>query len=967
MSNKFNFIDAVSIKYANNVISRIQNYDVIDEIVYEQPQKEEIIKSEQVKSAPSHNIEKNLYNENLNDLYEKKTTIENVAKDKESLNHPSVDSQSVNVPTSDYSKLSSNFNAKFNFKKEQSTIPISKNEKTNEQEVISVPIVPPKPQIIESKKNVLEEKQDIVYTSPTTKKEVHKNIEEKPMKNFNANNISQVTTKNNASSNLDNNQQKSTSQNYNLENEINTFNYDYDVNSINELDNIININDVYDDLGKTFQDDLFNQYDKLDKYVNYDDMPKYSYLPKKRIRDLLLTKYNITNEECVNDLYSMAFNNKWKEIDVEHWLLNPANISTLQAKYGNIGLVSEKELDNKEDVAESIDLPNDKNDSSSVITTKITDSKNKSDNNIQRVEIAIVREDQKQENVDVKSNKEFDHHLDYHHNHCLKKENMKHKHHRHTHENNYYNYDNRFFIKDEMRSVLIEENYRKMQFDFQTEVLKNHIDSKFNSLLNISNSNFPSQRYTGFSYNSNNLQEQQHSLQNESLNWNNQDPKNNKDYLLVKDFDNKITEMFNEERAKIKDEISVEINELKEKFNENEKNIYESLDFIRKEIKENENNLKINFNDSLNELRNEIANNLTQYIQEIDKKQGALAEVFNNKQNELLDKIVNINKENSVNVNNSLVEQLKLNFDSIAEEMSLLKNKINNQSIDNSNEIKDLRNDITNQLSVVSEEMKNSVLNIYNEIDTLSEYVYNKEHYLYDNKEDSNQDQLVNEENLHDDESNYSNINRVETFDNDFGVIQTIRTNDNSFQIPNYDDYKVNYYSNNSTEDVVQEENKISNEPLIEEVKTEKAKTVDYESFANNELENANFNFLNNSSNFEPQNELKEYESNYDDATLTNEDKDFYNRFLNDEKTENKSSIISNFDSNTKVNILDIENNVNISNENETSEEDDIKAKLSRIDEIIKNSIDELSDIKDYVKEDDAKIDESIKLFEQVK
>lgn len=310
MSNKFNFIDAVSIKYANNVISRIQNYDVIDEIVYEQPQKEESIKSEQVKSVPSQKIEENLYNENLNDLYEKKTTIENVAKDKESVIHPYVDSQSVNVPTSDYSKLSSNFNAKFNFKKEQSTIPVSKNEKTNEQEVISVPIVPPKPQIIESKKNVLEEKQDIVYVSPSTKKEVHKNIEEKPMKNFNANNISQVTTKNNASSNLDNNQQKSTSQNYNLENEINTFNYDYDINSINELDNIININDVYDDLGKTFQDDLFNQYDKLDKYVNYDDMPKYSYLPKKRIRDLLLTKYNITNEECVNDLYSMAFNNK---------------------------------------------------------------------------------------------------------------------------------------------------------------------------------------------------------------------------------------------------------------------------------------------------------------------------------------------------------------------------------------------------------------------------------------------------------------------------------------------------------------------------------------------------------------------------------------------------------------------------------------------------------------------------------
>lgn len=103
---------------------------------------------------------------------------------------------------------------------------------------------------------------------------------------------------------------------YNLDNDSNVVSMvdllsENNLNSIDDLNNIVNINDVYDDLGRNFQDDLINQYSELDKSVSRTTNElKYSYLPKRKIRDILFDKYNIKNEECVNELYSMAFNNK---------------------------------------------------------------------------------------------------------------------------------------------------------------------------------------------------------------------------------------------------------------------------------------------------------------------------------------------------------------------------------------------------------------------------------------------------------------------------------------------------------------------------------------------------------------------------------------------------------------------------------------------------------------------------------
>lgn len=962
MSNKFNFIDAISLKYANNVISKIENYDVIDEIIYEQPEIEKVTKTEKVtpKNDNSANFVKKV-DENVDDLVN--NNVSNPIDEPIILPDTSnnVDSQTDQLP------------AKF-YQKSDKPISIKKLPQKQEQSKgasFFSPNVVKKSNLTLPNKTINDltnsnsgvEKNNVVANKPLVEEKVNKSIEEKPMKDFNSNNVYQFTSNDQTNSkNLENDTITLDSVPMSV---VDTLNNDYDINSINNLDNIVNINDVYDDLGKTFQDDLFNQYDKLDKYVNYEETPKYSYLPKRRIRDLLSNKYNITNEECINDLYSMAFNNKWKEIDLEHWLLNPANISALKSKYGIVDVIKEKS-----DLIENKEIPVSSEAKSQKAEPIVNETKEAS--NTQRVEIVILREDQNAKNAPIKkehhnhNHHELDKHqsFDCDHNYHIKNK------HKHYFYNDYYSSNS---VKDDLKSVLIEENYRKMQFDFQTEILKNHIDSKFSNSVNF-NSNYYQPRQNRFYENnldSNYIPNQFYNSQIEETNnrhsnleKSNKDELNNKskafsqdtsNYLSIDDFDKKIADIFKEEKSKIKEEIHVEISELKEKFVENEKNIYESLDFLRKEIRENEKILKSDLNDSLNGIRSEIANNLSIYLQEMDKKQEQLTEVIQNKQNEFLDKVTSLNKENDLIPSSKFEEQLKNNFTMISEELSLLKGKINSQTIDNSNEIKELRSSINDQLNVVSEEMKNSILNIYSEIDALSEYVYNKEQNQY------TEDSVISDEQ---EEEYIENLRpKVETFDNDFGVIETIRTNDNSFDIPNYDNYKLNTYVNTQQE---------SNHKSVNESQpSTKSTLVDYESFANNELQNANFDFLNkdDTSLKNESRTIQENNDEYDEVTLTKEDKDFYSQFLNDDKNNINNTIISNFDSNQTVNSLDVENTINISNvqDQETKNSDDIKAKLSRIDEIIKNSIDELNDIKDYVKEDDAKIDESIKLFEKVK
>lgn len=180
-----------------------------------------------------------------------------------------------------------------------------------------------------------------------------------------------------------------TTSNLNSQNSYNYFN--------NNFDNI-SLNDVFNDLNQSLKDDVIKQntigYSIPSTNINVSSHD-FQYLPKRKVREILHSKYQITNEECINELYFMALNNKWKEADLEKWLSDPNNISTLSNSFeARKNILMPAKLDN---------FRNGKGET-------------------------------------------------------------------------YQSYSS---LKDEIRSVLIEENYKRMQFDYQTEVLKNHIDSRF--------------------------------------------------------------------------------------------------------------------------------------------------------------------------------------------------------------------------------------------------------------------------------------------------------------------------------------------------------------------------------------------------------------------------------------------------------------------------------------------------------
>ncbi|MDE5552992.1 MAG: hypothetical protein K2I67_00410 [Malacoplasma sp.] len=151
------------------------------------------------------------------------------------------------------------------------------------------------------------------------------------------------------------------------------------------------------------------------------------YLPKRKIRKILFEKYGINSKEIVDFLYSKAVAHKWNEIGLEKWLLNPSNFELLKKKLNRF-----KKIPNNNEIKTE---PG----------TKICENK-------------LPEKQKPQETESISYNKNFSVPS------VVAAPQSLHS------------------IKDELKSVIIEENYRKMQFDMQTEVLKNYISDKFSNL-----------------------------------------------------------------------------------------------------------------------------------------------------------------------------------------------------------------------------------------------------------------------------------------------------------------------------------------------------------------------------------------------------------------------------------------------------------------------------------------------------
>lgn len=197
-----------------------------------------------------------------------------------------------------------------------------------------------------------------------------------------------------------------------------------------------------------------------------------NYLPKRKVREMLFAKYKIDNDEYVNEIYNMAFNRKWKEMDLEQWLSNPNNINRL---FGSIK--SQMNLKDKELAQKRRGLIQDQH-------NRESSSEDKSKNNSKQ------KSDMDEDGYSyVKNNNQL-----YG---PFRKEIMAHNLMNDKHLLNcvdlgfvrdgiYANkMDNKILevkldnLKNEMKYAYIEEKLKENQIDLQTEKLKNHIDNKF--------------------------------------------------------------------------------------------------------------------------------------------------------------------------------------------------------------------------------------------------------------------------------------------------------------------------------------------------------------------------------------------------------------------------------------------------------------------------------------------------------
>ncbi|MBD5446002.1 MAG: hypothetical protein HDR31_01650, partial [Mycoplasma sp.] len=312
------------------------------------------------------------------------------------------------------------------------------------------------------------------------------------------------------------------------------------------------------------------------------------YLPKRKIRKILFEKYGINSKEIVDFLYSKAATHKWNEISLEKWLLNPSNLELLKKKLNRF-----KKIPNNDEIKTEPE-------------SKVCENK-------------IYEKQKPQETEGISYNKNFSVPSVVAAPQPLNS------------------------IKDELKSVIIEENYRKMQFDMQTEVLKNYISDKFSNLSGnfsvINGYDFFERKFvTGNHFKDNNLP---------SCTPNNSTPtggtetkkendngQNNEELLkkVVSEEIEKITANFNDRFSDSINNLNSHVSYLSESLREKIVTLEEQMSDISDKFKDNQEN---DLESKIQNIVSDFKDDLVLKLENIEKDKNETIGIFNNKVNEV--------------------------------------------------------------------------------------------------------------------------------------------------------------------------------------------------------------------------------------------------------------------------------------------------------------------------------------------
>lgn len=239
------------------------------------------------------------------------------------------------------------------------------------------------------------------------------------------------------------------------------YNWNYNIDTLNSEFNNNYSSSIYSNYSDSksnldSMENLLKEY-KLNKNIfsssNSNEMDFFSFLPRSRIKEILIEKFGKADENLLDELHSKSIINNWKEIDLQKWFLDPNNKYFINEINSSDDL-NEKNKDTFEGINDnnfSIDTSEDfinKNNLTKQITESITALKN--DINVLFKQQQNINK-QKYDDSDNKSN--LNKKIDML---SIKLEN----------------------INKNFKNTIIEENYKKLLLDNQTEVLKNFFNEK---------------------------------------------------------------------------------------------------------------------------------------------------------------------------------------------------------------------------------------------------------------------------------------------------------------------------------------------------------------------------------------------------------------------------------------------------------------------------------------------------------
>lgn len=276
-------------------------------------------------------------------------------------------------------------------------------------------------------------------------------------------------------------------------------------------------------------------------------------------------------------------------------------------------------------------------------------------------------------------------------------------------------------IKEDLKSVIVEENYRKMQFDMQTEILKNHINDK---LFNLANS------ITGLNnniLNGNNQANHNNDPSNNSQQLPQQETSTNNNTLEKEELKKAISEEMEKISSIFNDKFGDSINTLNNHVSYLSESLGEKIHMLEEQVATINNSFSSidNKSDSLNEKLNTFANDIKEdYQEKIDDMKKQKEESFEILESKIYD------------LKNSMFDEFKSEMEKMNKQFKDFerssKNKIDISNL-NLDEISTLDHKINEIEDGLDDKINSFENNIDKKINSMGEDINNK----FDSKIDS--------------------------------------------------------------------------------------------------------------------------------------------------------------------------------------------------------------------------------------